>query len=436
MANELIKHVSGNDYTKILMGSDGDTLVVESGSPVFKGATAPTTSAANYAVLSTDVLIKCDTSANNVSVDLPAAADRIGRQLTVKKIATDFAAIINPDGSEEIDGALTFPFYNRNESYAIISDGSEWAIGSAFRPQDMNVTTGAITGCIVSANGSTMFDISPGTIAIEDWSNPASMRLKLLSYPGVTGQLPPNPTTNIFTTLQLIESATDGLAELQMTSEGLMDAQTRRETVALVSVIHPAGDGVISGFTDDYQIGYGWTQVLNDMTQCRRACIAGNVITANGANLSFDRAAGTTALPFFNAASSTWLAPAVRTNAAATAQEFIKQAKDPAGPFVGGLVTVIDPDNYDNNGVITALTNNKWTVQRVFLFGQSTTMTVSYGQNVYSSQSAAEAAIETETFLEPANADAGRWICSLVVKKGTTDLSDTGSNSIVNRNID
>jgi len=301
-----------------------------------------------------------------------------------------------------------------------------------YQPQNRNLTTGVIDGCVYTPNGSTMFNISAGNIAIEDWSIPNEMRLKLLSYPGVTGQLPPNPTTNVFTTLALIESSTEGVAELLMTSEGSMDSQTRRETVALVGVLHPNGDGIIIDSTEDYQLAFGWSQVLNDMTQCRKACVNGNEITANGANLSFDRAVGTTDLPFFNAVTSQWLNPTRRINDAQVIQAFVKQAQDPAGPFLGGLVTVIDPDNYDNNGVITALTNNKWTVQRVFLFGQSSTMTVSYGQNVYSSQSEAESVVEAENFIDPNNTRAGVWVASLVVKKGTTDLSSS-ENTIINR---
>lgn len=300
-----------------------------------------------------------------------------------------------------------------------------------YQPQHQNLTSGVISGCLVTANGSTMFDISAGTIAIEDWSNPLQMRLTILSYPGVTGQLPPNPTTNIFTMLSLIESSTEGIAELQMTSEGEFTAESRRISATLVSPIHPDADGVISVFTEDYQVAFGWTQTLNDMQHCRRACVSGNLVTANGTNLSLDRAAGTTALPFFNSTASTWISPAIRTNPQQSIQTFIKQAQEPAGIFVGGNVTVLDPDNYDNNGVITALGNNKWTIQRVFFFGQSDTMTISYGQRFYSSRAGAISAVNLENFLEPENAEEGAWIASLILKKGTTDFSDTGDNAII-----
>ncbi len=304
----------------------------------------------------------------------------------------------------------------------------------SYQPQNRNLTTGVIDGCLVTANGSTMFDISSGNVAIEDWSNPDEMRLKVLSYAGVTGQLPPDPTTNIFTTLSLVEGATEGTADLQMTSEGSMDGQSRRDNVALPSVIHPSGDGVIASFTEDYQVAYGWAQSLNDMTQCRKACVSGNEISANGSNLSFDRSSGTTSLPFFNAATSAWTNPTTRVNDAQVVQEFIKQAQDPAGPFVGGLVTVLDPDNWDDDGVITSVQGGKWTNQRVYLFGQSTTMTVAYGQHEYT-QSLEEAllAIETETFIDAPNTSTAVWIATITCQQGETDASDDTKFRFTNR---
>ena len=193
-----------------------------------------------------------------------------------------------------------------------------------YQPQNANLTTGTIIAPVVTINADpTKFDITAGTIAIEDWSNPAEMRLKLLKYPGVTGQLPPNPTTSIFTTLTLIESAAEGLAELKMTSQGSFSPQTRREEVALPSVLHQLGDGVIQSFTEDFQIAYGWDQAANDMNHCRGACNTGNAISANGANLAFDKAVGTTGMQCFKAANAPWPNPSTLANAATIQQEVV-----------------------------------------------------------------------------------------------------------------
>ncbi len=55
----------------------------------------------------------------------------------------------------------------------------------------------------------------------------------------------------------------------------------------------------------------------------------------------------------------------------------------------------IDPDNWDNAGVLTALANNKFTIQRIYLF-QDNNVAMTYGQVVYSNQDDAIAGVQTE----------------------------------------
>jgi len=303
-----------------------------------------------------------------------------------------------------------------------------------YNPQFQNLTTGIISGCIISANVDTAkYDISNGVIAIEDWSEPTRPLLKMLTFAGVTAQTPPNPTTNIFTRVFLIENPGDDTAAIiQQVSEGLVDGQTRREKVELPIVIHQFGDGVISGFSDDMQLSYSWNQSNNDINHARKAANIGNLIAANGVNLKFDKGSGSTAMNFINALQAVWpQSPSIRVNNAVAQQPFVYQAQSPAGPFVGIQVTDVDPDQYDNAGVLTAMANNKWQIQRCRFFGQSDTFTVDYGQEFFSTQVGAETAVNTATWVDPPNAPDGVIIAYLILKKGTTDLSDS-VNTIIN----
>lgn len=301
-----------------------------------------------------------------------------------------------------------------------------------YQPQNQNLTTGVVSGCVVSINvDPTRFNISSGTVCIEDWSNPLEMRLKHLSYVGVIGQLPPNPTTSVYTGLFLISSATEGIAELQMVEQSVFNTQTRRERVSLSAPIHSSGDGVISNLSEDVQVAYGWAQSNVDMNHCRGACNSGNIISANGTNLNIDKGVGETGMEFINAANEPWINPAIRPNPLVLVQGIVYQAQAPAGPFLGGLTTLVDPNNYDNNGVITVVPNNRWTVQPVYFFGQSGTMTLGYGQIVYNTQVGAEAGIK-DSIVRPANTFDGVLVAHLIVKQGTTDLSDISDNTIIN----
>ena len=302
-----------------------------------------------------------------------------------------------------------------------------------YQPQNTNFITGVLTGCVVTVNADpTKFDISAGLIIVDDWSTPNEHRMNILTYSGVTGQLPLNPTTSAFSTLSLEPSATEGIAQLLQKEEGGAGASsvTRREEVALSAIIHAAVSGVITNISADKQLAYWGIQTQLDMEILRGGVNTGNLISANGTNLNLDRGAGQTSKPYFNAANSN-TNPVTITNIAAAAFSFIYQ-KQPGVSFLQ-FGNTIDPDNYDNAGTITALSNNKWSIQRVYFFGQTPSTAIMYGQNIYSSQAAALAAINQEVFVVPPNVVDAVWIATLILKKGTTDLSDLGDNLIVNK---
>lgn len=84
----------------------------------------------------------------------------------------------------------------------------------------------------------------------------------------------------------------------------------------------------------------------------------------------------------------------------------------------------IDPSNYDNAGTLTAMTNNYWSVQRVYLF-TSGNIKIQPGQAEYKTSADASGAIETETFVvEPSIAANGLHISNILVQKGETDLTN------------
>ena len=90
-----------------------------------------------------------------------------------------------------------------------------------YQPQNTNLITGVLTGCAVTLNvDPTKYDVSAGLIIIDDWSTPNEHRMKVLTYAGVTGQIPPNPTTSPFSTISLEASATEGIAQLLEKEDG------------------------------------------------------------------------------------------------------------------------------------------------------------------------------------------------------------------------
>lgn len=133
---------------------------------------------ADYTILDTDgvtVILATAGSSADITMTLPTAADNTGRIITIKKVdAGTKAVIVDGEGSETIDGALTNVVGNYTDStytgqysfLTICSDGTGWHVinvaGETMASQTnagagTNVTNGAWTTGLVSVS------LTPGT---------------------------------------------------------------------------------------------------------------------------------------------------------------------------------------------------------------------------------------------------------------------------------
>jgi len=84
---------------------------------------------ANTTALLTDGMILVDATTGPITVSLPAASEAFEQEFTVKKIdATLSSMILDPDGSETIDGNTTITTTTQYTSFTIKSDGVTWWI--------------------------------------------------------------------------------------------------------------------------------------------------------------------------------------------------------------------------------------------------------------------------------------------------------------------
>ena len=97
----------------------------------------------------------------------------------------------------------------------------------------------------------------------------------------------------------------------------------------------------------------------------------------------------------------------------------------------GGVgYTDIDPTQYSNNGILTALSNNnKWSIQRVYYFPNSGTkaLYIYYGNAEYDSQALALAAVTTETFSEAPNTKANALFVGYMLLQKTANFNSAGT---------
>ena len=78
-----------------------------------------------YTATATDYTIDC--TANSFTVSLPTAASIAGRVYNIKNTGSG-AIIVDPNGSETIDGALTYTLGAQYQCVTVQSNGTNWII--------------------------------------------------------------------------------------------------------------------------------------------------------------------------------------------------------------------------------------------------------------------------------------------------------------------
>ncbi len=102
----------------------------------------------------------------------------------------------------------------------------------------------------------------------------------------------------------------------------------------------------------------------------------------------------------------------------------------------GAGFPTIDPTQYSNNGVLTAVpgggSNREWSIQRVFWFPNSVikAIVVYYGNATYATELDAIANISFETFVEAPNTSANAIYLGAIVVRNNADFTDTDSYKI------
>ena len=229
-----------------------------------------------------------------------------------------------------------------------------------------------------------------------------------------------------------------------MTSAGAIIQQTSRPTnsqrrthLQLGATVQAGGAAIIVEQSLPVVLAQPVNQLYDLMYALGAFSINGNAISANGANLTFNKTAGDVFAPSFNKYAGPTLTndPHVSPTAAQTPAQFryVFRSTNPVPP----PITTLDPANYDVGGVLTAIPGgtNTATVQRVFLFASNATpdqLVVQYGQTTYSSLDAAVAGIATESFVVNPTASAnGVLIGYIAMTKSATALNNTAQARFV-----
>lgn len=287
-------------------------------------------------------------------------------------------------------------------------------------------STGVISGFTLSINGgdASKFDIAAGVGEIVDVTNPSAPVVIPVNFAGQTA-------------VTVTDLLTAPVTYVSVDSSGNIYQQTtvptpveRRQRMFIGRLNHSNNTTITFANTyPDFKLSF-ISQYYDLLDALAPFKIGGLSISANGANLSFNRSSGSA---FFRSNNYTTNPsnPHTTTFTASTPQSFRKFTQTTTVDAVN--VNVIDPANYDVGGVVTPIPGGGGTstIQRIYLF-KSGEVRVAYGQNTYGNLADALAAINTDSFIPNTTIDQSAILVGyIVVRKDATNLSNTAQARIL-----
>ncbi len=120
---------SGNKVASIDSSGGISCAVLKVGGALSTGVTVVSSPTESITLNASHSIVLCNAVFGSITVHLPPAATAGGRQYTIKLIFSNFGTvIIDPFGSEMIEGASTYSFSQQYKYVTIVSDGSNWWI--------------------------------------------------------------------------------------------------------------------------------------------------------------------------------------------------------------------------------------------------------------------------------------------------------------------
>jgi hypothetical protein len=289
----------------------------------------------------------------------------------------------------------------------------------------LNSFTGLISGGYLTINNgnSSLFNISGGTGHIVDYTNMAMPAIINVSWNDFVGVTPTYISSSDVSYILI----TSGGTVLQ--SSTFPTQLQRRQNIFLGRLNHANRTSISFANTIPDIVGDLGNNLYDFYDALGQFNITGNVISTNGANLTFIKSAGTMFTRAYNYSTIPVAPNVVSIPASSTPASFAYRTQ------TGGTasnVTLVDPTSYDVNGVVTTVpgAGGTTTIQRVFLF-PSGNIRIQYGQQHYPSLANAIDNLSTDEFvLSPSLQGLSILIGYIVVQKNCTDLTSNRARII------
>lgn len=284
------------------------------------------------------------------------------------------------------------------------------------------LSTGLLKNGAIAINvDPTKFNITAGIGIISNFDDPENPVSTIINFPAFTGITPTYLTTGNITYIAINSTPAVVMQATPFT------AIQRRDLIELGAVIHSnlTTINVVNNISSPTNAG---TNQIHDLFDFIGALnLSGNVYFANGANLQLNKSAGIIGKRGVNFINN-WKDPHRLPQGQETALSFRYRTQNGTE---GSDRINLDPALYDLNNVLTAVPNNKFTIQTVVMFQTGLTR-ILYGQTIYDDLQTAVNAVLTRSFvIEPNSKENGIIRAYVIMKNTTTSLQNVADAKIL-----
>jgi len=343
----------------------------------------------------------------------------------------------NPQ-STNIDTSLSASYIfvsgSTNDLY-FAQNGSGYSNVTRLRWLEGNLYTGLLNGGLITTQSSTVYQVSSGSGIVVTMNaslndNPYPT-VQYVNWPNLSASIAPLTASY---DQQFIAVLSDGTIGAQGTPYDDGDYNTK---IPIGIVIHQ-NHSTINATQTFPSVAYGWKQRSFDFVKAFGPLkITGYTLTPSGSSTRGLLLSGGTA----------WVDgrnyivdpnnPSYINEAAGITTSKIYRYRQSGSVWAydtngGAGYTNIDPTQYSNNGVLTPVPSNDWTIQRVFYFPNSATKAfyIYYGNATYPNETTANAAVSTETFTEAPNTAANAIYVGYILVRDDANFTVPASYTI------
>lgn len=332
-----------------------------------------------------------------------------------------------PNPGTDTDGAGMLTFYAEEGKYWVHIDTEAFLIDVGLSEEEADLSTGVASGGELNVATPTSVEIVALVGYVVDNNDLTSTSPTLVKVDEPTQVVPLDAASLTRSITFWFMDAAGNVT--QQAAPGT--PQQRRTQLGLgVTFFDTVAGTLIEAQTRPVILGQPANQFVDLLDAIGPLSTAGNVISANGANLSFNKTSGTLFVRASNHFASGVLTdnPHFSPSPAHTPATF-RRVLRAAAVATPPAVTTLDVANYDLNGVLTPVGGgtNTATIQRVWAFAtnQATAqIAVQYGQQTYPSLTSAMASIGLENFTPAPVSVLGALVGYICVTRTATNLSD------------